>query len=1293
MISILPRFVSAALVGSIFLFSGSRPCFAVAGIVSLNGEWEVAAGVADRIPVAFPHRVPVPGYLDMATPVIHGVGYTDELARLLDVSKPEAEWFWYRRTFELDIENGSTVRLVLHKAAYGSEVWLNGQRVGGHAPNFTPGWFDVTDAVRRGANELLVRVGAHPGCSSGVSGMEPERRKLLPGIWDDVELHVSGPVTVEALQIVPRLATASVEVFGEVGKRDGAEDIEGFCLVRRVDTGEVLAKKAVALDSTPSGKVRLRLLIALGSFTPWTPSNPFLYELELSFPGLVHTERFGMRSFEGVQGEGPGEGRFRLNGQTIYLRGTNVCFGRWTEDPARGALPWDEAWVRRLFRKWKDLNYNSFRCTISPLPRLWYRIADEEGLLIQDEYAIWQRDLQRISVQQLAEEYRQWIKARWNHPSVVIFDAQNETLHRQNGAITGEALELVRGEDRSGRPWDNGWMYPQRPGDASERHPYLLSQSPPEGLGVLHGIESSAERTGEFSKGVYVSPAGKIIPGGLNPLMAHEGYERVMDWSRHPMIVNEFEWLWLSRAGRAIPELQFETYLGVNSTEAQRRLFRARMTAAVTELWRTARTSAAVMNFEGLSFPGEVEGRADILYNTSDAWLDVENLRMDPAFEEAVRDANAPTGLMLKFFHRELPVGSELDLPVLLVNDRVVPVSGTVNVELASGDGAVSLETGPKAFELDALGAGELAFAVDGPSKPGRWELTASMRLESGEVVRSRRDFHAFSGETLSIRLTGEDLGPVDNDLFGHFMELVQFDERGPEQVAESDSGLMPWPVERAIRSLGPTVLRYPGGYLVELPEFSWTHLIDGAFDREDPKRPVITDKQGREHSHRFGLHEFMALAGRLDAEPLITVKLTDVARGFAPADEIVEQAASMVAYCNAPAEGDLSPELQRWADLRARNGRTEPWNVRRWQLGNEFVWVGVGPLRKRGMDAEAIGDAYVDALDRVSAAMLAVDPTIELVFEAQMEQQSVGIPVVAKVAEQLGDRFQWASAHRYHSWAIDKLEVGGEPVRADSVSQLDHWFAAVSAPASVNAAGQVVFREYPFEVAVAHGFRPALTEWNWNSWWALDASVNPGVPPRESLWTKGVAAASILHSILRSPQPIGMATQSMLVGSHWELRSIDVSGPVVLRHPSGMVTGLYRRCHGNRRLEWAPVGDWPTYDQPLRMGNLQPAEGVALVDCVVTATSDTLFVHLINRSPERRFNLRFMAGLEKAIATEAGSLFRLECAPDENAARQRWQEIGRESRWPVAAVPGGWEIPIPPATVQVAVLPRGSVD
>jgi hypothetical protein len=134
----------------------------------LDGQWQIAEGSMGKIPATFDHTVPVPGLVDLAKPAFEQPGATVPEAERRKVGHRPAdsrrEAFWYRRTFQVPGRLAPVALLKINKAVYGTKVFLNGRDVGEHAPNFTPGWFDVRPFLKGdGAmNELIVRVGASP---------------------------------------------------------------------------------------------------------------------------------------------------------------------------------------------------------------------------------------------------------------------------------------------------------------------------------------------------------------------------------------------------------------------------------------------------------------------------------------------------------------------------------------------------------------------------------------------------------------------------------------------------------------------------------------------------------------------------------------------------------------------------------------------------------------------------------------------------------------------------------------------------------------------------------------------------------------------------------------------------------------------------------------------------------------------------------------------------------------------------------------------------------------------------
>ena len=104
--------------------------------------------------------------------------------------------------------------LKVHKAMFGTRVILNGVLLGDHLPCFTPGLFDAGKALRTGENEILIRVGAFRDAVPRPipSGWDYEKIKFTPGIFDSVELILTGTPHIVRVQAVPEIEKQSVTV-------------------------------------------------------------------------------------------------------------------------------------------------------------------------------------------------------------------------------------------------------------------------------------------------------------------------------------------------------------------------------------------------------------------------------------------------------------------------------------------------------------------------------------------------------------------------------------------------------------------------------------------------------------------------------------------------------------------------------------------------------------------------------------------------------------------------------------------------------------------------------------------------------------------------------------------------------------------------------------------------------------------------------------------------------------------------------------------------------------------------
>lgn len=658
--------------------------------LSLDGQWQIAEGNLTNVPTEFSRLVPVPGLVSLAKPPFVEPGPKKTTGRNIVPQKdPRRDAYWYRRTFTVAGPVPPDARLKISKAMFGARVFLNGTLLGDHLPSFTPGYFDAKGALKTGANELIIRVGADREAlgRSYPDGFDFEKQHYIPGIFDSVKLILAGPPEIVNVQVAPDIANQQARV--RLWLKNTTESVVTG-EIRETKSGQIVGLGSARLTAGPAGV--LDLMVPISKCHLWSPEDPFLYQLTVRTAGDDYTTRFGMREFR----FDPATGRAMLNGKPYFMRGSNFTLYRFFEDPDCGGLPWNEQWVRMLHQRVKEMHWNCLRYCIGFPPEAWYDIADEEGILIEDEFPIWfDHDLpSELGTDELATEYGDWMRERWNHPCVVIWDACNETFSLKTGA----ALNRVRALDLSNRPWDNGYNPPQEPGDMFESHPYH-----------------------------FWDPKYKLANLATANPQSGDG--------KHATVINEYGWLWLNRDGTptTLTAQLYENLLGTNSTTAQRRHLYALYTAAETEFWRAHRQAAAVMQFTTLGY-ARPDGQ------TSDNWLPngVAKLKWEPEFYQAVRDAFSPVGMMIDFWNDRAPSGGATQIPVILINDLGAAWSGPVTLRVKCGD-RVLIQMKVDA-RIAAYGTTNAVFNITWPEQAGQYRLETELRGADGRLVHSLRE-------------------------------------------------------------------------------------------------------------------------------------------------------------------------------------------------------------------------------------------------------------------------------------------------------------------------------------------------------------------------------------------------------------------------------------------------------------------------------------------------------------------------------------------------------------------------
>ena len=674
--------------------------------LSLDGQWQVAEGKSDVPPAVFAHTVPVPGLVSLAKPAFDAPGPKVANRQSLPQKDPKRDAFWYRRTFTLDGPVPVVARLKVAKAMFGTRVFLNGTLLGDHVPSFTPGYFDARPALKTGSNEILIRVGDDRDAVGREypDGFDFEKERYIPGIFDSVELILSGTPHLLSVQAEPDIDGQTVRVQAVLRNNGEATKAAVKFVVREVRSGKIAGGwTSEPVELARGAETTVDAHIPLKGCHLWSPEDPFLYLLEADSGADRLRTRFGMREFKFDRATG----RAVLNGRPYFMRGSNLTLYRFFEDSECGSLPWNDKWVRLLHQRVKDMHWNSLRFCIGFPPAAWYDIADEAGILIDDEFPIWfGGDVPKeMPTDELVKEYGEWLRERWNHPCVVIWDACNETL----SAKTGSALKEVRALDLSNRPWDNGYSHPQEPGDMFEAHPYHFYNA----NFKLANLATANPQAGD---------------------------------GQHAVVINEYGWLWLNRDGTptTLTKQLYQNLLSTNSTTAQRFHLQATYLAAETEFWRAHRKAAAVMHFTTLGY-----SRAD--GQTSDHWTKggVAKLEWEPEFHKYVRDAFAPVGMMIDFWRIQPAAGATTRVPVVLINDLYKSWTGPVTLRLKRG-AHVLLETKQTA-RIEALGTTTIVFDLAWGEQTEPCVLEAELRGADGEPIHSVRELEIIDSKSLGL--------------------------------------------------------------------------------------------------------------------------------------------------------------------------------------------------------------------------------------------------------------------------------------------------------------------------------------------------------------------------------------------------------------------------------------------------------------------------------------------------------------------------------------------------------------
>ena len=336
---------------------------------------------------------------------------------------------WYQRAFSVE-------RLALKDKRYlldfegimlVGDVYLNGQHVGGTDYGYVGFQIDVTNKLKEGDNELIVKASTMTEKNS--------RWYTGGGLFRNVSLITTAAdlyLERHPLYITTRdnrFVTVSAELTNRTKSRKANISLKLYDPQGQLIYENTEEHQRITPSRTTVAKMKE---VEIPNPQLWDTEHPNLYTAVVALlreDGSVAdevSEQFGIRTIE----INPQYG-LKLNGRKVLLQG----YANHHTLGALGAAAYPRAIEKRL-QLMKQFGMNHVRTSHNPYSRDFIRLCDQYGILVVDElYDKW--TLQHTGgrapfMNHFATDIEEWVKRDRNSPSVVLWSLGNELQQDHN---------------------------------------------------------------------------------------------------------------------------------------------------------------------------------------------------------------------------------------------------------------------------------------------------------------------------------------------------------------------------------------------------------------------------------------------------------------------------------------------------------------------------------------------------------------------------------------------------------------------------------------------------------------------------------------------------------------------------------------------------------------------------------------------------------------------------------------------------------------------------------------------
>jgi alpha-L-arabinofuranosidase len=352
----------------------------------------------------------------------------------------------------------------------------------------------------------------------------------------------------------------------------------------------------------------------------------------------------------------------------------------------------------------------------------------------------------------------------------------------------------------------------------------------------------------------------------------------------------------------------------------------------------------------------------------------------------------------------------------------------------------------------------------------------------------------SFAQTNSGVLQAGSPKSTISRFIYGHFAEHLGRCIYDGFYVGENNSKIpntagVRNDVVAALKKLKVPVLRWPGGCFADT-----YHWKDGIGPKKDRPKMVNVWWGGVTEDNSFGTHDFLNMCELIGSEPYLAANIGSGS---------VQDVSDWVNYVNFPGESPMTK-------LRKANGRSKPWNVKFWGVGNE-AWGCGGNMKP---------DYYSDLYRKYATFMTDWSNSSKL-FRVASGANSADYNWTETLMKNIPT--QMVEGVALHHYSVINWSKKGDAVNYDENEYFKTMQQALFMDSLIQRHSAIMDKYDPEK-------KVALVVDEWGGWYDVEKGTNPGFLYQQNTMRDAMIAGATLNIFNNHSDRVRMANLAQAI-------------------------------------------------------------------------------------------------------------------------------------------------------------------